>query len=72
MDVYIGRVVIPLGRRGPGGMVSLLGTCFAVSPCKFATAAHVTGPSDEGLVGIFGRVDSLADYQDTTDIKVNS
>jgi len=47
-------------------MLHPLGTCFAVGPNKFATAAHVTGPSDEGLCAIVGRADSLSDYQDTT------
>ncbi|HTH27358.1 MAG TPA: serine protease, partial [Sphingobium sp.] len=47
-------------------MLIPLGTCFAVGPRKFATAAHVTGPSDEGLVAIIGRTDNLATYQDTT------
>jgi S1-C subfamily serine protease len=44
-----------------------LGTCFAVGQRKFATAAHVTGPTDEGLTAIVGRADNLAAYQDTTD-----
>lgn len=71
MDIHIGRVVLPLGRIGNGGAIQPLGTCFAVGPRKFATAAHVTGPSDEGLLAIFGRADSLADYQDTTNQHVN-
>jgi len=71
MDIHIGRVVLPLGRIGSGGSIQPLGTCFAVGPRKFATAAHVTGPSDEGLVAIVGRADSLSDYQDTTDQRAN-
>lgn len=71
MDPHIGNVVLPVGRLGSGG-VSLLGTCFGVGPRKFATAAHVTGPSDEGLVAIVGRLTSLADYQDTTNPQVNT
>jgi len=71
MDVHIGRVVLPIGRIINGGAIQPLGTCFAVGPRRFATAAHVTGPSDEGLLAIFGRADSLADYQDTTNQQVN-
>ena len=66
MDLHIGKVVLPIGRRGAGGGVDLLGTCFAVGSRKFATAAHVVGPSDEGLSAVHGRTDSLNDYQDTT------
>lgn len=69
MDPHIGKVVLPIARRGAGGMFTPLGTCFAVGPRLFATAAHVTGPSDEGLNLITGRVDSLSDYQDTTDLR---
>lgn len=67
MDPHIGQVVLPIARQGAGGMLMPLGTCFAVGPRKFATAAHVTGPSDEGIVAIVGRADNLAAYQDTTD-----
>lgn len=66
MDAHIGRVVLPLGRQLRGGAIQPLGTCFAVGPRKFATAAHVTGPTDDGLLAIIGRADSLFDYQDTT------
>lgn len=71
MDNHIGRVVLPLGRIVNGGAIQPLGTCFAVGPRKFATAAHVTGPTDEGLLAIVGRADSLSDYQDTTNPQVN-
>lgn len=71
MDLNIGQVVVPLARQGNGGAVSLLGTCFAVSERKFATAAHVVGPIDEGLGVIVGKTKSIADYQDTTDLSVN-
>lgn len=70
MDLHIGRVVLPLARQGAGGAVAPLGTCFAVGPRRFATAAHVTGPSDTGLVAIIGRADALSDYQDTTNEQV--
>lgn len=70
MDQNIGQVVWPLARKRTDGLVDLLGTCFAVGPRKFATAAHVTGPSDIGLVAIVNRVNSISDYQDTTDTSV--
>lgn len=72
VDLHIGQAVLPLGRKRSGGMVSLLGTCFAVHSRQFATAAHVTGPSDDGLVAIVGRNNKLTDYQDTTDTKVKT
>ncbi len=72
MDKHIGRVVLPLARVGAGGAFGLLATCFAVGPNKFATAAHVTGPSDKGLVAIIDKVTSLTDYQDTTDTSCNA
>jgi len=55
---------------GPGG-ISLLGTSFAVSEKSFATAAHITGQSEEGLVLVVPRVQSFLDYQDTSDQNVN-
>lgn len=70
MDLHIGKVVLPLARQGAGGAVVPLGTCFAVGPRRFATAAHVTGPSDTGLLAIVGRADALSDYQDTTNQQV--
>jgi hypothetical protein len=69
MDERIGNVVWLIGRKQPDG-VRLLGTCFAVTTRKFATAAHVTGPSDAGLVAIIDRGKFLSDYQDTSDTSV--
>lgn len=71
MDLNIGQVVVPLAREGNGGAVSLLGTCFAVSERKFATAAHVVGPVDAGLAIVVGKTQSIINYQDTTDLSVN-
>lgn len=70
MDQHIAKIVCPLARKRTDGLVELLGTCFAVGSRIFATAAHVTGPSDAGLVIIIGRVNLLSDYQDTTDTSV--
>lgn len=72
MDVHIGNVVLPIGRMGAGGTINLLGTCFAVDERRVATAAHVVGPSDEGLKVIIGKTNSLNDYQDTTDNTVQT
>jgi len=67
MDPNIAKFVLPIARKTADGLVNLLGTSFVVGPNKFATAGHVTGPSDAGLVVIVNRVNSLNDYQDTTD-----
>lgn len=66
MDRAIGKVVLVVGRMSAGSAAAL-GTCFAVGPKYFATAAHVTGPSDEGLFIALGKTSDIADYQDTTD-----
>jgi S1-C subfamily serine protease len=66
VDARIGQVVLVLGRMSAGS-AAVLGTCFAVGPKYFATAAHVTGPSDEGLIVALGKTSDIADYQDTTD-----
>lgn len=68
----IGSVVLALGRVGAGGTIGLLGTCFAVGTNKLATAAHVVGPSDDKLVAIVGRVNSISEYQDMTNSNVNT
>lgn len=62
--------IFAIGRIDPQG-ITLLGTCFAVSPNKVATAFHVVGHDDARLALILPRVDSLADYQDTSDVSVN-
>lgn len=70
MDPRIGHVVLAIGRKQPGQAIKLMGTCFAVGGRKLATAAHVTGPIDAGLVAILGRFSDISDYQDTTDTAV--
>jgi S1-C subfamily serine protease len=66
MSVDVSQVVYAIGRTGPGGVV-LLGTCFAVAPNKVATAFHVVGADDKGLVLVMPKLSSLLDYQDTSD-----
>ncbi|WP_202976969.1 S1 family peptidase [Ornithinimicrobium flavum] len=60
------QVVCAIGRQGPEG-VQLLGTGFAVSTTRIATAFHVVGPSDENLVVALPRYQNLSQYQDTSD-----
>ena len=67
----ISYVVHPVGRITPNG-VSLLGTAFFITkPGLLATAAHVVGNNDNGLVIIMNRVNSIQDYQDTSNNQVN-
>lgn len=67
----ISYVVHPVGRITPNG-VSLLGTAFFINqPGLLATAAHVVGNNDNGLVIIMNRVNSIQDYQDTFNNQVN-
>ncbi|WP_081615234.1 serine protease [Dietzia sp. UCD-THP] len=66
MYVDLSQVVYGVGRVGPEG-VQLLGTCFAVAPTKVATAYHVVGADDRDLVMLAPKVNSLYEYQDTSD-----
>lgn len=66
MSVDLSQVVYAIGRRRPDG-VALLGTCFAVATDRLATAFHVTGSDDSGVVMVMPRVKSLVEYQDTSD-----
>ena len=64
------KVVMPLGRINPGGVL-LLGTCFLLNQDGiWATAAHVTESNDKDLVVITPRIESASEYQDTTDMSV--
>lgn len=66
----ISYVVHPVGRITPNG-VSLLGTAFFINHRGLlATAAHVTGNNDSGLVIIMNKVNSIQDYQDTSDNEI--
>jgi hypothetical protein len=64
------QVVYAVGRI-EAGSVTLLGTAFAVSPSKVATAFHVVGADDHNLVLIRPKLATLLDYQDTSDTSVN-
>ncbi len=66
----INRVVMPLGRVGPGGL-NLIGSAFFTSvPGKLATAAHTIGQDDANLQVVLPRTNSILEYQDTTDTQV--
>ncbi|MBB1514318.1 trypsin-like peptidase domain-containing protein [Tessaracoccus sp. MC1627] len=67
MAIDLSQVVYALGRSGTGGVVTLLGTAFAVGPRKVATAYHVAGADDSNMVLIAPKVSSIAEYQDTSD-----
>ena len=62
----ISYVVHPVGRITPNG-VTLLGTAFFINRSGLlATAAHVTGNNDSGLVILMNKVNSIQDYQDNS------
>ncbi len=66
------NVVFAVGRMGPGG-VQLLGTAFALNkPGFIATASHVVGTDDTGLVLAFKKLSSLNDYQDTSENSIQT
>jgi S1-C subfamily serine protease len=68
----ISRVTFALGVTGPSG-INLLGTAFLLNKKgHFATAAHVAGTDDSKLVVVFKDLNTIHDYQDTSDQKVNA
>ncbi|MBM9465402.1 trypsin-like peptidase domain-containing protein [Aeromicrobium sp. YIM 150415] len=69
MMIDYSQVTFAVGRQSATG-IEPLGTAFAVGPRKLATAFHVTGARDDGLVIIMPRFKSIAEYQDTTDQQV--
>ncbi|MFB6853030.1 serine protease [Streptomyces sp. NPDC056341] len=62
---FEGSAVLPLAKVD-GGQGQLLGSCFPVASRLLATAMHVVGPSDAGLVALTPSISSPQDYQDTT------
>ena len=68
----IPNVVFAVGRMAPAG-VQLTGTAFSLNkPGCFATASHVVGNDDSGLVLCFKKLDNLSTYQDTADNSIQS
>ena len=67
MFASVHTVVFVLGRITPSG-VTPLGTVFTLSkPGLFATAAHIAGNDDQNLVITSKKLNSIQDYQDTSD-----
>jgi hypothetical protein len=64
------QIVLAVGRKSVAG-INLLGTAFAVGTNKFATAAHVTGQDDSGLVLVMPTLSKITDYQDTTSSSIS-
>lgn len=63
----ISSIAMAVGRNGPGG-VQLMGTAFALNkPGYFATASHVAGTDENGLVIAFKPLSGVSDFQDTAD-----
>lgn len=71
MTLDLSQVVLAVGRQEAGGL-GLLGTAFAVSSNRLATAYHVVGADDRGLQLVLPRINSMLDYQDTSDLRINS
>ncbi len=68
----ISNFIFAVGRNGPNG-VTLAGTAFALGKSGFfATASHVAGTEDQGLLLAFKRPSLVAEYQDTTDLSVQT
>jgi len=67
---FMAQFVFAVGRIAPSG-VTLLGTSFAVAKGKFATTKHVTNGDDSNLVIVLPRHQTLLEYQDTSDKKMN-
>lgn len=66
----ISNMVVAIGRVNTNG-VELLGTGFLLNKEGIlATAAHVVNNNDNGLVLILNNVDSIQQYQDTTNHQV--
>lgn len=71
MNDSFANVIMAVGRVSPGG-VQLLGTAFGVGERRFATAAHLTGQDENGLVLVLPRITRMGDYQDTTDTAIRT
>lgn len=68
----ISNVVFAVGRIGTAG-AQLTGTAFSLNkPGYFATASHVAGNDDSGLVLCFKKLANLNDYQDTADNSIQT
>jgi V8-like Glu-specific endopeptidase len=67
----LANIVFAVGRTGSNGVELLLGTATLLnSPGRFVTAAHVTNKDDQNLVIVLRPYNSIDDYQDTSDERV--
>ena len=68
----ISNLVYPLGRITTSG-ITLLGTAFLLNKSgHLATAAHVINNDENNLVIVIPKINSILDYQDTTDNQVTT
>lgn len=63
------QAVVTVARVDPGG-AQLLGTAFTVGGSYLATPFHVTTADDSNLVVVLPRIESLTEFQDTSDTSV--
>lgn len=62
------QIVLPIGRRMENGSIGILGTGFLISKDGLVvTSRHVVADNDNGLFVLEPHIDSLNEYQDTTD-----
>lgn len=66
---FSGTLVVAIGRQTADG-INLLGTGFGITKNLIATAAHVVGHTEQGLVAVLPPQGSPDGYQDTTITKV--
>jgi len=58
------QFIFSVGRINEAGTVTALGTAFCLDKSRlFATAAHVVGQTDEGLVILLNSTSDIQDYQ---------
>jgi V8-like Glu-specific endopeptidase len=66
---FSGTLVVAIGRQTADG-INLFGTGFGITKNLIATAAHVVGHTEQGLVAVLPPQGSPDGYQDTTSTKV--